>query len=600
MINRYKHHVCRHIKCRRWCLQSDVRNNKNGTHLSLVKYSLADTGVATNEVWAVGNSMATTIRMLDDQGRASFNNGMHFTYADDGKIFSLSNSLAKVEYNYTTDRLDSGYSITLANGRTFTLNTIHDDYRRGLLMNISSLMNESQIDHYSYAYDALNCPITRNSDMFGYNERSEIVFSRGGAGNAEKFYEYDNIGNLILTSFANITNTYSVNNRNQYNSNLRDSVTPRGINPQYDGNGNLTQLEEWSYVYDSGSRLVSVSSNNTLVAAFTYDTQGRRVKKITDDGIHRYFYDGQLIVYEHITRPDNTVSEIDYVWGKDISGTRDGACGIGGLLYLKRNGVVYIPFYDAYGNVLGYTDAQGNVVAEYAYDAFGVLVCKSGAMSDDFAFRFSTKYYDVETDLYYYIYRYYKPNLMRWLSEDPIAEDGGLNLYGFCGNNPVCRYDKDGRAYFAVRGLGPIPTPLKWSDFMSGLRSAMCPFASFTQQERDAIDKAADLSNFEILHEQLFFEDGGDINSIGWGNENGGRYMYNENPDRYTKTNVGYDDCIMRLAVAEVSPTHYQLSWIGRKSKCNCQDYADALRKKYHELQNDQKIKCKCKKRDLK
>ena len=187
---------------------------------------------------------------------------------------------------------------------------------------------------------------------------------------------------------------------------------------------------------------------------------------------------------------------------------------------------------------------------------------------------------------------------MRWLSEDPIAEDGGLNLYGFCGNNPVSRYDKDGRAYFAVRGLGPIPTPLKWSDFMSGLRSAMCPFASFSQQERDAIDKAADLSNFEILHEQLFFEDGGIPNSIGWGkNENGiGYYIENETNERYETKDDGYDDCIMRIAVSKVNPQHYQLSKLGSKTKCNCQDYADALRAMYRKLENDQKIKCGCKK----
>ena len=121
------------------------------------------------------------------------------------------------------------------------------------------------------------------------------------------------------------------------------------------------------------------------------------------------------------------------------------------MLYMKRNGVIYVPFYDAYGNILGYTDAQGNAVAEYAYNAFGDLVAKSGSMADEFTFRFSTKYFDSESNIYCYEYRYYKPDLMRWLTEDPIAEEGGLNLYGFCGNNPVCRYDKDGRAYFAVR-----------------------------------------------------------------------------------------------------------------------------------------------------
>ena len=45
-------------------------------NVASVQYSLADTDVATNEVWAVGNSRTTIIRMLDDQGRVSFNNGI--------------------------------------------------------------------------------------------------------------------------------------------------------------------------------------------------------------------------------------------------------------------------------------------------------------------------------------------------------------------------------------------------------------------------------------------------------------------------------------------------------------------------------------------
>jgi hypothetical protein len=41
-------------------------------NVALIQYFLADTDVATNEVWAIGNSMTTIIRMLDDQGRVSF------------------------------------------------------------------------------------------------------------------------------------------------------------------------------------------------------------------------------------------------------------------------------------------------------------------------------------------------------------------------------------------------------------------------------------------------------------------------------------------------------------------------------------------------
>jgi RHS repeat-associated protein len=506
-----------------------------------------------------------------------------------------------VHYSFTDDLLDAGYKIDIQGGNVFERELSRDIYLRDSVVSVTN-RHGGTVRGWSYSYDALQRPVSRNDNEFNYNERGEIVFSRRDAEDAENTYLYDGIGNLNSYEIVGVgTNSFSVNNRNQYLTiceNSAFSASLRETNLKYDSNGNLTKFGDWSYVYDSGSRLVSVSSNNMVVATFAYDTQGRRVKKVAADETHRYFYDGQLLVYEHITRPDNTVSEIDYIWGNDISGTRDGACGIGGLLYLKRNGVVYIPFFDAYGNVLGYTDAHGNVEAEYTYDPFGNIVGKSGAKSDDFAFRFSTKYYDIELDLYYYTYRYYNPQLMRWLTEDPIAEDGGLNLYGFCGNNPVSRYDKDGRAYFAVRGLGPIPTPLKWSDFMSGLRSAMCPFAYFTQQERDAIDKAADLSNFEILHEQLFFEDGGIPNSIGWGkNENGiGYYIENETNERYETKDDGYDDCIMRIAVSKVNPQHYQLSKLGSKTKCNCQDYADALRAMYRKLENDQKIKCGCKK----
>ena len=56
-------------------------------------------------------------------------------------------------------------------------------------------------------------------------------------------------------------------------------------------------------------------------------------------------------------------------------------------------------------------------------------------------FQFSTKYYDEETGFYYYGYRYYDPETGRWPSRDPINERGGVNLYGFVGNDGVNSWD---------------------------------------------------------------------------------------------------------------------------------------------------------------
>ena len=91
-------------------------------------------------------------------------------------------------------------------------------------------------------------------------------------------------------------------------------------------------------------------------------------------------------------------------------------------------------------------------MAEYAYDAFGGTIAQSGLMSENFTFRFSTKYYDAEMDTYYYGYRFYNPILHRWLNRDPIKEEGGLNLYAFCGNEGVNQVDVLGRRIWVVDG----------------------------------------------------------------------------------------------------------------------------------------------------
>ena len=95
-------------------------------------------------------------------------------------------------------------------------------------------------------------------------------------------------------------------------------------------------------------------------------------------------------------------------------------------------------------NITRYLDANGNTVAQYTYDAFGGTLSQSGSLASFFRHRFSTKYFDVETGLYYYGYRFYSPLQMRWLNRDPIEEKGGMNLYAFCYNNGMYQIDRLG------------------------------------------------------------------------------------------------------------------------------------------------------------
>ncbi len=92
----------------------------------------------------------------------------------------------------------------------------------------------------------------------------------------------------------------------------------------------------------------------------------------------------------------------------------------GGMLAMTRNPFVSPAHYyynaDGNGNVIALADANQLIVARYIYDPFGNMVSKSGPLADVNTYRFSSKDYHVNSGLVYYEYRFYEPNLQRWLT----------------------------------------------------------------------------------------------------------------------------------------------------------------------------------------
>ena len=343
-------------------------------------------------------------------------------------------------------------------------------------------------------------------------------------------YTFDSIGNRCFACADASTNSYSANSLNQYTSVLRASAPPRDCD--YDLDGNLEWDGGFEYCWDSENRLVAVEdiapTNGAVRVLNRYDHRHRRTQKTVQRlhvdnppppsppsmhyewntvETHTYVWDENNIALEWVAFSNGTTRVCEYFWGPDLSGAEQGAGGVGGLLAVSIDGTYYIPCYDHNGNIVRYISENGALSAAYEYDPFGNVLSATGPLADEFTFGFSTKPLDRETGLVSYQRRFYSPSLGRFLNRDPMEEEGGKNLYAFCGNDVASRFDKDGCAHFEVRSLRGLPGILNYSCFASiiGLGSALM------------LDWGlADDLNIEILHEHLFYDDG---SNVGYGKD---------------------------------------------------------------------------------
>lgn len=263
----------------------------------------------------------------------------------------------------------------------------------------------------------------------------------------------------------------------------------------YDDDGNLTKDGRWIYTWDAENRLKMMTTREDLGTmspdplplvklTFEYDANWRRTTKTVQTKVGnvwqftrqiRFLYDrwNLLAEYERTSPAGNATFTLvrTHNWGPDLSGTAQGAGGVGGLIITRQHRVPngtggynvqsFLPAFDGNGNVVALLDVySGERVAEYDYGPFGETLRKTGPRAQGSPFRFSTKYCDEETGLSYYGYRYYSPALGRWANRDPIEESGGLGIHGFSQNNPVNKIDSLGLEVLPPVVSPPIVSPV--------------------------------------------------------------------------------------------------------------------------------------------
>ena len=271
-------------------------------------------------------------------------------------------------------------------------------------------------------------------------------------------YQYNSDGDLSLKN--EVVNGSSVSKSLTYSSNIKHQLTKIADNNLiYDGlflkeiRSNSGVINE-SFNY-RGTKLSHYYNRvNNIDLDFFYDYEGKRILKYninTDENIHYYYdFEGKLISEKHNSYILNFIYDAK---GRLFS-----------LIYQTNSArTPYFYIRNALNDITEIVDSNGNSVAKYTYDPFGKIIEISGSNTNNIAnlnpFRYRGYYYDIETQLYWVSSRYYSPELCRWISPDSIEylepeSINGLNLYAYCGNDPVNKYDPTG--HFGIWALVAI------------------------------------------------------------------------------------------------------------------------------------------------
>ena len=102
------------------------------------------------------------------------------------------------------------------------------------------------------------------------------------------------------------------------------------------------------------------------------------------------------------------------------------------------------------GDVVKLIQANGHIVAQYTYDAWGYILSSGGNLAEVNPLRYRGYYYDNETGFYYLQSRYYDPANRRFINADVYASTGqgflGTNMFAYCNNKPIINSDPSGHA----------------------------------------------------------------------------------------------------------------------------------------------------------
>ena len=446
-----------------------VKDSMDGSTIR-TGYDQTDRSNETEQRDGEGNLKYRTLIEYDKKNRVkAFNEATsdqnfktEYTYDADNRVTKVrynSSDTSKVDYLY--DKLNRITSRTVTNGAiSYATQFAYvpgavgygENATTPLVSSITQGEGENAMN-FAYEYDNRGNIIseTRNglTTTYEYDALGQLVRVNDPHENATWIYSYDRGGNIMNKAkhaytteeelgeaIESIPYTYG-------DANWKDKLTAyNGVSITYDAIGNPLSDSTWTYEWQAGRQLKSMTNATTGVTMeFTYNHAGLRTKKVKKvNGVlaetTEYILSGKNVV--GLTYTDHVSNEVDVM--------RFFCDRQGKVAWVDYNGVVYAYIRNLQGDVVGMLDNNGSLVVEYKYSAWGGLVSSNGSQANTLGRRNPVMYRgymrDDETGMYYLLHRYYKPEIQRFENSDSCY--GEANRYAYCMNCPVMRLDNNG------------------------------------------------------------------------------------------------------------------------------------------------------------
>ena len=363
-----------------------------------------------------------------------------YTYSEDSARRLTGQTVDGYTESYETDCLGRSRKVTQTlGGKTYSKSYGYykvGDHATNLINTIYYGKDGKTSGKETYTYDGMGNIVSVSRDgkqkkAYTYDALNRIISEKDIDKEKEICYTYDNNGNILTKSVNGVVTAYAYEEGTDRLTSYGDKTI------EYDGMGNPKSYRGSELTWEKGRQLTKMSKADKTIQ-FGYDALGMRISREADGVRTEYIYEGDRLLRQI------TGSEVmTFIYGSE------------GIIGFKLGTSRYLYRKNVFGDVEEIYSAKGTLVGKYRYTAFGECEIETDAngIATKNPIRYRGYYFDEETGFYYLKTRYYDPETGRFITIDDVsylAPDtiNGLNLYAYCGNNPVMRIDENGTAWW--------------------------------------------------------------------------------------------------------------------------------------------------------